>query len=102
MTIYTGPVFEFRYPGLSGSVGGGGRYDKLTEKFGGQPTPACGASIGFERLMLLLEETAAIAEAGPDYCVTIFSEELRAQSLRLAARLRQAVDLHARRARTAS
>ena len=88
---YTGPVFEFRSPKLSGSLGGGGRYDKLTEKFGGAPVPACGASIGFERLMLLLEEDPAAAKAGgPDFCMTVFSEELRAQSLKLAARLRQA------------
>ena len=88
---YTGPVFEFRHPGLSGSLGGGGRYDRLTEKFGGQSVPACGASIGFERLMLLLEEQgAAAAEAGPDYCVTVFSDELRLQSLSAAARLRGA------------
>ena len=87
---YTSTVFEFRHPKFGGSIGGGGRYDKLTEKFGGQPTPACGASIGFERLMLLLEETAAATEDGPDYCVTIFSEELRTQSLRLATSLRQA------------
>lgn len=84
---YTGPVFEFRHPNFSGSVGGGGRYDKLTEKFGGQPVPAVGGSIGFERLMLLLEEEA---ESGPDYVVTVFSDELREKTLELARHLRAA------------
>jgi histidyl-tRNA synthetase len=84
---YTGPVYELRLPGAAGSLGGGGRYDHLTEKFGGQPTPACGISIGFERLMLILEEQAKAAP-GPDACLTVFSDELRAQGLRWAARLR--------------
>ena len=86
---YTGPVFEFRSPKLSGSLGGGGRYDRLTEKFGGQKVPACGGSIGFERLMLLLEEAhKETPPAGPKFCVTVFSEEMRAKSLALAASLR--------------
>ena len=85
---YTGPVFEFRDPRLAGSLGGGGRYDGLTEKFGGQKTPACGVSIGFERLMLVLEESQGQKPSGPDACLTVFSDELRLQTLRLAARLR--------------
>jgi histidyl-tRNA synthetase len=88
---YTGPVFEFRHPSFRGSIGGGGRYDRLTENFGGQRVPACGGSIGFERLMLLLEEAGkAAAVRGLRFCVTVFSEELRAESLALAARLRAA------------
>ncbi|MFA6004714.1 MAG: histidine--tRNA ligase [Elusimicrobiota bacterium] len=85
---YTGPVFEFRDPRLAGSLGGGGRYDGLTEKFGGQKTPACGVSIGFERLMLIMEQSGQHKAAGPDACLTVFSEELRLESLRLAALLR--------------
>ena len=85
---YTGPVFEFRAPGLSGSLGGGGRYDGLTEKFGAPHTPACGVSIGFERLMLVLQESREREASGPDAVMTVFSEELRAESLRLARDLR--------------
>jgi histidyl-tRNA synthetase len=89
MGYYTGPVFEFRHPSLSGSLGGGGRYDRLTEKFGGQPIPACGGSIGFERLMLILEETGRTAATGaPDAVVTVFSDDLRGRSLEVAAALR--------------
>ena len=87
---YTGPVFEFRHPSLSGSLGGGGRYDRLTAAFGGQPIPACGGSIGFERLMLVLEERApASATTAPDAVVTVFSDELRGRSLEVAAALRE-------------
>ena len=89
MGYYTGPVFEFRHASLSGSLGGGGRYDKLTEKFGGRPVPACGGSIGFERLMLLLEEAGKSAAcAAPDAVVTVFSDDLRGRSLDAAAALR--------------
>ncbi len=89
MGYYTGPVFEFRHASLSGSLGGGGRYDKLTEKFGGQPIPACGGSIGFERLMLVLEEMGRHGtSAAPDAVVTVFSDELRGRSLDVAAALR--------------
>ena len=94
---YTGPVFEFRLPGLSGSLGGGGRYDGLTEKFGAPRTPACGVSIGFERLMLVLEESGEQKAPGPDAVMTVFSEELRTESLRLARDLREkglAVDVY--------
>ncbi|MFI5345882.1 MAG: histidine--tRNA ligase [Elusimicrobiota bacterium] len=89
MGYYTGPVFEFRHPSLSGSLGGGGRYDRLTEKFGGQPIPACGGSIGFERLMLILEEMGKHAATGtPDAVVTVFSDELRGRSIAVATVLR--------------
>ncbi|HXT00831.1 MAG TPA: histidine--tRNA ligase, partial [Elusimicrobiota bacterium] len=89
MGYYTGPVFEFRHASLSGSLGGGGRYDKLTEKFGGQPIPACGGSIGFERLMLILEEQGRHAGASaPDAVVTVFSDDLRGRSLEVASALR--------------
>jgi histidyl-tRNA synthetase len=96
---YTGTVFEFRHPKFQGSIGGGGRYDRLTEKFGGAPVPACGGSIGFERLMLLLEESTQGGEpSGPQACLMVFSDELKKHSLNTAARLRAAgweVDVYA-------
>jgi len=89
MGYYTGPVFEFRHASLSGSLGGGGRYDKLTEKFGGPATPACGGSIGFERLMLILDEAGKNGDhAAPDAVVTVFSDDLRGRSLEVGAALR--------------
>jgi histidyl-tRNA synthetase len=85
---YTTTVFEFRHAGFGGSIGGGGRYDKLTEKFGGPATPACGGSIGFERLMLVLEEKGAAAAGHPDAVVAVPSDEQRGLALELAGRMR--------------
>ena len=57
MSYYTGTIFEVAMPQYGGSCGGGGRYDKMVGKFLGQDTPACGFSIGFERIiMIMLEE----------------------------------------------
>ena len=54
MGYYTGPIFEIRAEGFSGSVGGGGRYDRMVGKFTGQDTPAVGFSIGFERIITIM------------------------------------------------
>ena len=57
MSYYTGTIFEIALPGFGGSCGGGGRYDKMVGKFTGKDVPACGFSIGFERIVLLLMES---------------------------------------------
>lgn len=56
MSYYTGPIFEIAMDEFGGSVGGGGRYDEMIGKFTGQNVCACGFSIGFERIVLLLLE----------------------------------------------
>lgn len=56
MSYYTGTIFEISMDEFGGSVGGGGRYDEMIGKFTGQATPACGFSIGFERIVMLLLE----------------------------------------------
>ncbi len=56
MSYYTGTIFEIAMPQFGGSCGGGGRYDKMVGNFTGQNVPACGFSIGFERIILLLME----------------------------------------------
>jgi histidyl-tRNA synthetase len=56
MSYYTGTIFEIAIPQFGGSCGGGGRYDEMIGKFTGQSVPACGFSIGFERIILLLLE----------------------------------------------
>ena len=58
MSYYTGTIFEIAIPEFGGSCGGGGRYDKMVGKFIGHDVPACGFSIGFERIVLLLMEQA--------------------------------------------
>ena len=57
MSYYTGTIFEIAMPELGAACGGGGRYDKMVGKFTGQDVPACGFSIGFERIVLLLLES---------------------------------------------
>ncbi len=57
MSYYTGTIFEIAMPEFGGSCGGGGRYDKMIGKFTGKDVPACGFSIGFERIILLLLES---------------------------------------------
>lgn len=57
MSYYTGTIFEIAMPEFGGSCGGGGRYDRMVGMFTGQEVPACGFSIGFERIVLLLLES---------------------------------------------
>ena len=56
MSYYTGTIFEISMPQFGGSCGGGGRYDKMVGKFTGNDVPACGFSIGFERIILIMLE----------------------------------------------
>lgn len=56
MSYYTGTIFEIAMPEFGGSCGGGGRYDKMIGKFTGNDVPACGFSIGFERIILIMME----------------------------------------------
>ncbi len=60
MSYYTGTIFEIAMPELGAACGGGGRYDKMVGKFTGQDVPACGFSIGFERIILLLMESGFV------------------------------------------
>ena len=65
MSYYTGPIFEISMDEFGGSVGGGGRYDEMIGKFTGNDTCACGFSIGFERIiMLLMERGFQVPQAG--------------------------------------
>lgn len=57
MSYYTGTIFEIAMPEFGGSCGGGGRYDKMIGNFTGKDVPACGFSIGFERIIMLLMES---------------------------------------------
>lgn len=59
MGYYTGPIFEIAVPEFNSSVGGGGRYDEMIGRFSGVQVPACGFSIGFERIVSILMENAS-------------------------------------------
>ncbi|MCB9116701.1 MAG: histidine--tRNA ligase [Caldilinea sp.] len=93
LSYYTGPIFEIEFPGLSGSGGGGGRYDDLIGMFSGQTIPACGFSLGLERIILIMEERGMFPErlsTQPQVLVTMFDDSTVAASLALARRLRAA------------
>lgn len=91
LSYYTGPIYEIEFPGFAGSGGGGGRYDDLIGMFSGQSIPACGFSLGLERILLLMEEQAMYPPrlAGqPQVLVTLFDEASSAAAMRLARELR--------------
>ncbi len=94
LSYYTGAIMEITVPDLAGSLGGGGRYDGLIGMFGKEQIPACGFSLGLERILVVMEERGMfppeIAESTPaDVMVTIWNEESIADSLKLAAALRK-------------
>ena len=93
LSYYTGAIMEINVPDLAGSLAGGGRYDGLIGMFGKEQIPACGFSIGLERILVVMEERGMfppqIADSTPaDVLVTIWNEETVADSLRLANELR--------------
>ncbi len=93
LSYYTGAIMEINVPDLGGSLGGGGRYDGLIGMFGKVQIPACGFSLGLERILVVMDERGMfppeIAEsASADIMITIFSEETVGESLELADRLR--------------
>jgi histidyl-tRNA synthetase len=93
LSYYTGTIMEINVPDLAGSLGGGGRYDGLIGMFGKEQIPACGFSLGLERILVVMEERGMfppeIADSTPaDVMVTIWSEETIPQSLKLANELR--------------
>lgn len=94
LSYYTGAIMEITVPDLSGSLGGGGRYDGLIGMFGKEQIPACGFSLGLERILVVMEERgmfpAEIAQSrAADVLVTIWNEETVADSLKLARELRE-------------
>ncbi len=82
MSYYTGTIFEIAIPEFGGSCGGGGRYDKMIGKFTGSDVPACGFSIGFERIVLLLLENGFTIPA--DYTKVAYLIEKGVSSEELA------------------
>jgi histidyl-tRNA synthetase len=94
LSYYTGAIMEISVPDLAGSLGGGGRYDGLIGMFSGENIPACGFSLGLERILVVMAERkmfpADVQASGPDVLVTIFGAEATSESLRLAEELRAA------------
>lgn len=100
LSYYTGAIFEIGLNRLdfAGSIGGGGRYDGLIRMFGKEQIPACGFSLGLERILVVMEERGMfqkLIEEGKltldsaDVLVTVWNEDSIGESLRLAAELRE-------------
>ena len=89
---YTGAIFEIAVADLAGSLGGGGRYDDLVGMFLGQRVPACGLSLGLERILVVMAERgmfpAAVERPPAEVLVANFDAGAVAETLALAATLR--------------
>ena len=81
MSYYTGTIFEIALPGFGGSCGGGGRYDKMVGKFTGKDVPACGFSIGFERIVMLLMESGFKMPGSPKKVAYLIEKGVSGQRL---------------------
>jgi histidyl-tRNA synthetase len=94
LSYYTGAIMEIAVPDLAGSLGGGGRYDGLIGMFSGDDVPACGFSLGLERILVVMNERGMFPEdvsaAPADVLVTQWNEDRAADMLMLAASLRAA------------
>jgi histidyl-tRNA synthetase len=90
LSYYTGPIWELVAAGVPGSIGSGGRYDHLINALGGPDLPGTGSSIGIERVLMLLDDAAAAAQARIDVAVPVLSEDLAAESFALASAARAA------------
>ena len=101
LSYYTGAIMEINVKDLAGSLGGGGRYDNLVGMFLGQDIPACGFSLGLERILVVMSERQMFPEsvgtAPAEVMVAIWNEDSIAESIKLARELRAAglrVDLY--------
>ena len=74
MGYYTGPIFEVRHPASPGSLAGGGRYDNMVGKFAGEKVPACGFSIGLDRLMEITAGDEAAAQGTFEKVALMFED----------------------------
>jgi histidyl-tRNA synthetase len=94
LSYYTGAIMEVAVPDLAGSLGGGGRYDNLIGMFLGEDIPACGFSLGLERILVVMTARnmfpAGLDTAGADVMITLFEGEPVEQVLALARELRTA------------
>jgi len=93
LSYYTGAILEIAVADLQGSLGGGGRYDGLIGMFLGRDVPACGFSLGLERILVVMSERgmfpAGVARGAVDIMVTVWDAHRVADAMALAAALRR-------------
>jgi histidyl-tRNA synthetase len=93
LAYYTGAIIEINVADLAGSLGGGGRYDNLVGMFLGKDVPACGFSLGLERIIVVMSEREMfpekLASSPADVMVTIWNEDSIGESVTLAGELRR-------------
>jgi histidyl-tRNA synthetase len=89
LDYYTGTVFEIRADNDLGSLGGGGRYDKMVEEFGGPPTPAVGFAFGVERVALSIPGDAESFDPPTDVFLASHGEAAQLECLKIAHALRR-------------
>jgi histidyl-tRNA synthetase len=94
LAYYTGAIMEISVKDLTGSLGGGGRYDNLVGMFAGQDVPACGFSLGLERIIVVMAERemfpAKLVSTSADIMVSVWNSESMVDSIALANELRRA------------
>jgi histidyl-tRNA synthetase len=88
LSYYTGSIWEVVAPGVSGSIGSGGRYDHLIAQLGGPDVPATGSSIGVDRILPLLPGSGAPAPDRLDVAVAVLSHDLAKSAFDFAATAR--------------
>jgi histidyl-tRNA synthetase len=90
LEYYTGLIFEIYIPGLEIALGGGGRYDKLIEAFGGESTPAVGCAHGIDRVAIALQTQKTVPAAKTEKKVVVIpiTEALKSEALKIAQQLR--------------
>jgi histidyl-tRNA synthetase len=81
MSYYTGTIFEIAMTQYGGSCGGGGRYDKMVGKFLGQDTPACGFSIGFERIIMIMMDEGFKIPGASDNVAFLIEKGIKGERL---------------------
>jgi histidyl-tRNA synthetase len=93
LSYYTGAIMEINVPDLAGSLGGGGRYDNLVGMFLGQSVPACGFSLGLERILVVMGERgmfpAFLATTPADVMVAVFDAKDMPHAMQVGASLRK-------------
>lgn len=90
LDYYNRTVFEWVTTklGSQGTIAGGGRYDSLVQRLGGELTPACGFGIGLERVFLLMQEYGVVAEFKPDAYMVNVGEDAELAAVKIAEKLR--------------